>query len=153
MAKPITIPTQFQNANVATGLQLDTDFSVVAAAINDPNTYANFLVDSGSTPNAYVVAFTGASAITSYVAGLSVVMYTTRINTGASTLVVNGLAPINILNPDDSPIAAGQIPANSIVQLIFDGTDFQLETMVASAFQNAIPSSGFLYKQFYTWGI
>lgn len=153
MAKPIVIPTQFAAANIATGAQLDGDFNVVAAAVNDPNTYTNYLVDSGSTPNAYIVAFTGASAITSYSAGLGIRMFTTRANTGPVTLVVNGLAPINVLNPDDSVLVAGQIPASSVVDMVFDGTDFQLETFVYSAFQAAVPSIPFLTKQFYTWGI
>ena len=153
MAKPIVVPTQFANANIATGAQLDGDINVLAAAINDPNTYTNYLVDSGSTPNAYVVAFTGASVITSYTAGLAVTMFTARANTGAATIVVNGLAPINVLNPDDSPLVAGQIPANSVVQLVFDGTDFQLETFVYSAFQAAVPSINFIQKEFYNFGI
>ena len=68
MTKPVTIPNTFATATTAIPLsQLDGDFTAVATAINDANTYSNYAADTGSA-NAYVVTFSGVS--TAYSAGL-----------------------------------------------------------------------------------
>jgi hypothetical protein len=105
--------------------QLDTNFTQITSFLNNPNNYANYLVDSG-TANTYVVTFPTGVIPASYTAGLSVVMKVTNSNTGASTVNVNGLGAKNILNPDSSALSSGQMPANSIVTLIYDGTQFLL---------------------------
>ena len=113
-----------QSGNIALSL-LDTNFSQVASFLNNPNNYTNYLVDSGGA-NAYVVTFPTGVIPSSYTAGLAVVMKVANANTGASTLNVNSLGAKNILNPDASSLSSGQLVANSLVMVVYDGTQFIL---------------------------
>jgi hypothetical protein len=102
---------------------LDADFSTVASAMNDANTYSNYAPDTGSA-NAYVVTLTGVS--TAYSAGLRIQFKAGNANTTASTLNVNAQGAKNITYQDASAIASGTIAANSIVDVMYDGTQFLL---------------------------
>ena len=124
MTKPVTIPNTFATATTAIPLsQLDSDFSTVATALNDANTYSNYAADTG-VANAYVVTLTGVS--TTYSAGLRIQFKAGAANTGASTLNVNGGGTKNITYQDASALSAGTIAANAIVDVMYDGTQFLL---------------------------
>lgn len=47
-------------------------------------------------------------------------------NTGPVTVELSGLAAQDLLNPDGTPLAAGALPANSVIQMFYDGSDFKL---------------------------
>jgi len=131
MTKPVTIPNTFATATTAIPLsQLDGDFTAVATAINDANTYSNYAADTGSA-NAYVVTFSGVS--TAYSAGLRIQFKAGNANTGASTINVNAQGAKNITYQDASAIASGTIAANSIVDVMYDGTQFLLMNDPAGA--------------------
>ena len=131
MTKPVTIPNTFATATTAIPLSnLDADFSTVATAMNDANTYSNYAADTGSA-NAYVVTLTGISAI--YSAGLRIQFKAGNANTTASTLNVNAQGAKNITYQDASAIASGTIAANSIVDVMYDGTQFLLMNDPAGA--------------------
>jgi hypothetical protein len=51
------------------------------------------------------------------------------LNTGASTLNVNGLGAKNIVWPDGSALVAGDLPANANVEVIYNGTVYHLLTV------------------------
>ena len=121
--------------------QLDTNFTQITSFLNNPNNYANYLVDSG-TANTYVVTFPTGVIPASYTAGLSVVMKVTNSNTGASTVNVNGLGAKSILNSDGSALTNNQMPANSVVPLIYDGTQFLLVSGSPSAINIAGGTKG-----------
>jgi len=124
MTKPVTIPNTFATATTAIPLsQLDSDFSTVATALNDANTYSNYAADTGVV-NAYVVTLTGVS--TTYSAGLRIQFKAGNANTGASTLNVNGGGTKNITFQDASALSSGTIAANAIVDVMYDGTQFLL---------------------------
>jgi len=124
MTKPVTIPNTFATATTAIPLsQLDSDFSTVATALNDANTYSNYAADTG-VANAYVVTLTGVS--TTYSAGLRIQFKAGAANTGASTLNVNGGGTKNITFQDASALSSGTIAANAIVDVMYDGTQFLL---------------------------
>lgn len=131
MTKPVTIPNTFATATTAIPLSnLDADFSTVATAMNDANTYSNYAPDTGSA-NAYVVTLTGVSTL--YSAGLRIQFKAGNANTTASTLNVNGQGAKNITYQDASAIASGTIAANSIVDVMYDGTQFLLMNDPAGA--------------------
>ncbi len=85
------------------------------------------VLDTGAA-DAYVVALR--PAISAYTTYLKIVFQAVNANTGASTLVVNGLAAKTIKKNVSSDLAAGDILANQIITVIYDGTNFQ---MVGSA--------------------
>ena len=131
MTKPVTIPNTFATATTAIPLSnLDADFSTVATAMNDANTYSNYAPDTGSA-NAYVVTLTGVS--TTYSAGLRIQFKAGNANTTASTLNVNAQGAKNITYQDASALASGTIAANSIVDVMYDGTQFLLMNDPAGA--------------------
>ena len=102
MARPITIPNVFQNQTGNIPLsQLDTDFSTLATAINDPASYANYAVDSGAV-NAYIITLNPAPSTLASMVGVTITFKPLVTNTGASTINVNGFGAINILNPKSS---------------------------------------------------
>lgn len=124
MTKPVTIPNTFAGATTAIPLsQLDGDFSAVASAINDARTYSNYAADSGVV-NAYAITLSGIT--TTYTAGLRVQFKAVNANTGAATLDVNNQGAKNIVLADGTALATNAILANSIVDVIYDGTSFQL---------------------------
>lgn len=125
MAKPISLSYTFATQSGPIPLSyLDSNYSTISSAINDTLTYSNYLVDTGAA-NAYAVTFAG-SLSTSYTAGLLIAFKAANANTGASTLNVNSLGVKNIVRPDGSALASGEIPANSIALVCYDGTSFQL---------------------------
>ena len=126
MARPITIPNVFQNQTGNIPLsQLDTDFSTLATAINDPASYSNYAVDSGAV-NAYIITLNPAPSTLASMVGVTITFKPLVTNTGASTINVNGFGAINIVNTDSSALISGEIVAGNIFQLSYNGTNFIL---------------------------
>ena len=126
MARPITIPNVFQNQTGNIPLsQLDTDFSTLATAINDPASYSNYAVDSGIV-NAYIITLNPAPSTLASMVGVTITFKPLVTNTGASTINVNGFGAINIVNTDSSALISGEIVAGNIFQLSYNGTNFIL---------------------------
>src|ERR1019366_6373049 len=97
---------------------------------------ATYVVDTGSA-NAYAVALV--PAVGSYVAGQFITFLAVNANTGASTLAVNGLATKAITKGGNTALTQGNIAANQIVDVVYDGTEFQLLNPVAN-----VPTTGAL---------
>lgn len=124
MTKPIVVPNTFATATNTIPLsQLDSNFSTAYGSINDANTYSNYGADTG-VANAYVVTLTGVT--TTYTAGLRIQFKASNANTGASTLNVNGGGVKNITFQDGTALISGAIVLNSIVDVMYDGTQFLL---------------------------
>lgn len=87
----------------------------------------NYAADSGSA-NALVVALTPAPP--AYTAGLTVEVKVNTTNTGATTVNVNGLGAKTV-QFNGAALTAGQLVAGQIYCLIYDGTNFQLQTSAA----------------------
>lgn len=75
-------------------------------------------VDSGSG-NAYILNFT--ANFTAYTDGVVVIWIPAHSNTGASTININGLGVINIVNADGSALIAGELTANAPAQILIKG--------------------------------
>ena len=122
--KPITIPNVFATqAGAVPASELDVDFNACSAAINDLGTYSNYAVDTGTT-NAYVVTFPSNITVTLAVP-LQVVLVPTHINTGPSTITINGTSvPITYLN--GSALVGGELGMGYPIELTYNGTSFTL---------------------------
>lgn len=81
-----------------------------------------YAADSGAA-NAYAVTLSPTPTI---VAGSVVVFKATNANTGASTLAVNGGTATAIKKSGSTALASGDIVSSQIVQVVYDGTNFQL---------------------------
>lgn len=80
-------------------------------------------VDTGIA-NAYVLNFV--ANFTAYTDGIVIYWIPSHTNTGPSTVNVNGLGPINIVNPDGSPLYLGELVANQFSAIIYSGGSFKL---------------------------
>lgn len=85
--------------------------------------YVSFASDSGSA-NAAVI--TPVPAVSSYAAGLTVILKPAASTTGAATLAVSGLDAQDIKLADGTDTVAGSMLAGGVYMLVHDGTDFIL---------------------------
>jgi len=94
-----------------------------------------FAADAGGT-DAY--AITIAPAISAYTTGQSFYFTANTANTGAATLDVNGVGAITIKKFHDQDLEDGDIESGSAVHVIYDGTNFQLQTPLATNLSTAV---------------
>lgn len=99
-------------------------------------------VDTGSA-NAYVLTFT--ANFTSLTDGIVIYWVPSTTNTFNSTLNVNGLGPVSILNQDATELSPGQLIANTIAVVMYkSGAWLLVQSGVAPAFTegtfNATPT-------------
>ena len=130
MAKPINIPNVFAAATSAIPLsQLDQDFSTLANATNDLATYSNYVADTGAA-NAFIANYPVNTNTGSLTTGLRLQFKAANANSGASTLnvQVNGasIGTASIRLTDGSALPANTIIAGAMVDVMYDGTNFQL---------------------------
>jgi hypothetical protein len=138
MTRPVTVPNAFAAQTGSIPLsQLDANNAALVAAINDPATYKNYAVDTGAA-NAYTITLNPAPSSQASLIGVPIVFKAVNANTTASTLNVNGLGVVAIKNNDGTAILGGAIPANSIVQVVYDGTNYQLFYLTSAASKTVI---------------
>ena len=80
-------------------------------------------VDTGIA-NAYVVNF--AANFSAYSDGIVLYFIPANSNTGASTINVNGLGVISIINQNGSALAANELLANQVATIMYKGGSFLL---------------------------
>lgn len=78
----------------------------------------------------YVVTLSPVPA--AYYAGMAVNFMANTANTGACTLNVNSLGAKTIKKRNDQTLANGDIEANQFVTVIYDGTNFQMQSQVGA---------------------
>lgn len=89
-----------------------------------------YSIDTGSA-NAYVA--TPIPAVSAYTEGMVISLKIANTNTGASTVNVSTLGATPIKKNATQDLAAGDLLAGQIVELEFDGTNFQLISPPSSA--------------------
>lgn len=80
-------------------------------------------VDTGAV-NAYILNFT--ASFNAYADGIVIYWVPSNNNTGASTINVNGLGVVALVNPNGSALGANQIVANQMAQIVMKAGVFQL---------------------------
>lgn len=104
------LPTFLQNLHFPTAANLQSGYAVGAN-------------DTGAV-NALVVTLS--PALAAYVAYNRLWVKAANTNSGASTININGLGAKNITFMDGSALTAGAIQAGAILELVYDGTEYQL---------------------------
>ena len=90
--------------------------------------YADYAADTGSA-DVYVIA--PSPAIGAYAAGQRFRFKAGNTNTGAATLNVNSLGARTIKKERTTDLAAGDIVADDIITVHYDGTNFQIQPTIA----------------------
>jgi hypothetical protein len=118
----VELATQAEmDAKTATGA---TGASLVATPALARSTLLNdYVVDTG-TANAYAIA--PSPAITAYTTGQRFIFKAINANTTTSTLNVNTLGVKTIVKGGTTALVTGDIPANTYIEVMYDGTNFQL---------------------------
>lgn len=106
-----------------TGSEFITDVKEEVESLNDRASTP--LTSVGGTADAITASFTPADA--TLAAGRRFAMVAAATNTGAVTLALNGEAAVAVKNDDGDALGAGQIVADRLYGLYFDGTNFRLE--------------------------
>jgi len=119
----------------ATGASLAVRPPELANVIQD-GSYI-YAADSVGT-DAY--AITLVPATTAYVTGQVFNFKAGTANTGGATLNVNALGAKTILKNTDQALETGDIEIGSVVQVIYDGTNFQLQTPSAGSMTTSVVS-------------
>lgn len=104
----------------STSIYFNPDFNDAVALQNSLYTYA---ADSVGTDS---YAITLSPAVGSLSTGLKLNFKAGTANTGACTLAVNGLTAKSIKKNVSDDLITGDILANQIITVIYDGTNFQL---------------------------
>lgn len=96
----------------------------LAAHLADNVSHVHYGPDTG-TANAKVVTLSPVPA--AYVEGMALAFKNAVLNTGAVTINVNGLGAKTILKSNGSALASGNLKANSIYTVRYNGTNFILQ--------------------------
>lgn len=128
------------DAGTATGTYLGNPYQLfVNPAKLRARQFNSYVVDTGAA-DAYVI--TVPNLTTTYTTGDEFTFEVTNTNTGTSTLNVNGIGAITIKKNITQDLASGNLIANSIVTVIYDGTNFQIIGSTNTSFF----SSGLLHS-------
>lgn len=90
--------------------------------------FQDYAADAGANDT---YAITCSPVVTAYAAGQVFVFKANTANTGAATLNVDSLGAITIKKQKDVDLNDGDIKAGSIVTVVYDGTNFQLQSAIA----------------------
>jgi hypothetical protein len=125
--KPVTGIANFSGTVPPWKLSLlDSNDQLLAAAVNDFNTFSNYLQDIGGA-NAIVVSLPPGATATQQ-AGLAIQVRMAATNTGAVTINIQTVGTYPVVNQLGFPLASGNLMLNGIYSLIFDGQSFQVIT-------------------------
>lgn len=105
---------------VTTGVS--ADLTLLASQPGVQNWQYSYAADTGAA-NAYVAAYT--PKITAYLAGMTLLFKAVNANSGASTFNA-GPGVKNIVHADGSALVSGDILAGQIVEVFYDGNNFQI---------------------------
>jgi len=100
---------------------------------------ANGYSEDIGVANSYVITTT--PTFSEYTVGQTFKFKAKYSNTGVSTLNVNGLGAINILKYVVIPLSANDILANQIVEVIYDGANFQVVPDYSDLLLQLVPVS------------
>lgn len=102
------------------------------------------LVTLSSVAGTDLITASTTPGITAYVAGQAFRFVTAGANTGtAPTLNLNALGAKNIVKADNSALWPGDMPAGAMVQVVYDGTNFQLSGLYRQGRTRLVASTNF----------
>ncbi len=142
----LTINSIYYASNTAGGVSLTSGTNPRVIGVSTSTTDILFDPDFNKVNTVYAVdsvgtdayAVTVQSALGALYAGMRVTFQAGTANTGAATLAVNGLTAKAITKYGTTALATGDILANQVIEVVYDGTQFQ---MVSSGIPTSIPLS------------
>ena len=111
--------------------------AMIAAAAPGQNSLVHFGGTDTGTANSYIFA-SPVPSIATETAGLMLIAKAAHANTAASVVNVAGLGSKAITRGDLTALQAGDISANELMVLVYDGTQFQLASSPTTAAESSI---------------
>lgn len=136
---PPPLPPAAIRANTVLGFDASGNPEVRTVTGTEIISYAQWAGSAGGTANA--LTLTPSPALGGYAAGVGLEFVSASANTGAATVNVSGLGVRNIRRQDGSALSPGDIPANALISMRFDGADFRLVTTPAGSAPSATTST------------
>ena len=106
----------------------------IALSAGDPNQLAkalsslissgDFYTATGAMPTKILTSVGSHQPLHAYVAGMKIRFRSTDASTSTCTINIDGLGPKSIIKENGNALDAGEIPANSDMEVRYDGTDF-----------------------------
>ena len=133
---------------IVRGTEIDAEFNAIATAVATK-------LDTVSGPQ-YLTGIVGTNTITAvasatfaaYVAGQVFQFVSAGVNTGAVTININSLGAKNITKNGTIALEGGEIAAGVMVQVTYDGTQFQLGAVSPLlANRNRFANGAFVFDQ------
>lgn len=123
------VSQEAQNLVLNTGQTLDeSNLHQTTQGVSKLSSSKFQYLDTGSTVNTYVVGtlniLGGNTTLTSYFNGMTVIFQVPIVNTGGSTLNVDSLGAIPVLNAAATPLVANDLVAGTYVTCIFENGNF-----------------------------
>lgn len=116
------------NAKRITNLGAATALKDALNGLTAVTNYFSYATGIGGTENAIVVGTPDLSGVMTLTAGLQIWFKPTAANTAAVTVDLNSLGVKDLKKGGTLALAAGDLQANSIACIMYDGTQFQLVT-------------------------
>jgi hypothetical protein len=126
--------------NKITGLASGTAATDAATLAQVQSSAAQFFTAGGT---ADVITGTLSPVIGAYAAGQTFRFVASGANTGAVTLNLNSLGAKSVTKTGTTALASGDIPSGALVEVVYDGTQFQLINVKAGTPSGSITSSGY----------
>jgi len=146
-------PVTLVNGTTADATQVMQDFNWIQSQVNTnvpaliPATAFAYVPQASVGGTANAITLTPAPAVASYTDGLSFRFVATNTNTGATTIAVSGLSPVNVVVPGATALTGGEIRVNGVYDIAYS-------SISASWFlQNAAQGSGFFSAVTFSPGI
>lgn len=124
-------------ANVLDPVTGDIDYSEFKAAF--------YAADAGST-DAYAITLSPVPATLAPLLGLPISFKANTANTGAATLNVNSIGAQTIKKAHDQDLADNDIEVGQIVTVVWDGTNFQMQSQIANSATGPMVDAGAYVK-------
>ena len=115
-------------AETTTGTDTGRVPPVSALPVQVQDSHWTYAADAEAS-DTYVITL--APAIAAYTAGQVFHFKANTANTGAASLNVNAKGAVTIKKHRDQDLATGDIEANQIVTVVYDGTNFQMQSQTA----------------------
>lgn len=122
------------NENISAGVSvecmIDVEFitQLESAVFDQAGLKGLVYAADGESTDAYAITLTVAPTAYADIIGLPIAFEANTVNTDAATLNVNGLGAKTIKKNHDQTLADGDIESGQVVVVVYDGTDFQLQS-------------------------
>jgi hypothetical protein len=120
---------ELENLILSTGIALSgADLTQIAQAIATYSAVGDYYADSGTVNNYLLSSIAPMKSIKNYQEGMTLRFLPINTNTGATTINVNSIGSVAVVDSNGNPLVGGEIIEDRECTIEFDGTNFSVST-------------------------